>query len=48
MEITVEQLLMFLGEECAKVKILERTLERLQEPAEQEDESDADSDDGKS
>jgi hypothetical protein len=52
-EITVEQLLQFLGEECAKVKLLEGELERLRqllnEPTsiEENDEPDADSDDGK-
>jgi len=45
MEITVEQLLQFLGEECAKVKILESELERLRQLLEGDDaERDADSD----
>lgn len=47
MEITVEQLLQFLGEECAKVKLLEGELERLRQLLEGDDEPDADSDDGK-
>lgn len=47
MEITVEQLLQFLGEECAKVKLLEGELERLRQLLEEDDEPDADSDDGK-
>ena len=48
MEITLEQLLQFLGEECAKVKILERESERLRQQLEgTDDEPDTDSDDGK-
>lgn len=48
MEITLEQLLQFLGEECAKVKILETENARLREMLQgQKDESDTDSGDDK-